>query len=71
MVAVYAVVGAWWLLVTDRASMWLFFTDHPSYSDLLSTKNLLYLVRLWLFGYSAHWLIGLAALLLAVVAARA
>jgi hypothetical protein len=65
----YLAVGGLWFLLTDRATMLLFFTDHPSYSAPFSPENLLYQVRLWFAGYSVNWMSGLIALLLALVGA--
>jgi 4-amino-4-deoxy-L-arabinose transferase-like glycosyltransferase len=67
--AIYGLVlGLWWL-VTDRASLLLFFTDHPHYAPILSQANLLYLFRLWFAQYAVTPLLAGMSAGLAVVGA--
>jgi hypothetical protein len=49
--------------------MLMFFTDHPQYVPLWSAENLLYLPKLWLGGYSITAIVGLVAILLALIGA--
>jgi 4-amino-4-deoxy-L-arabinose transferase-like glycosyltransferase len=65
---IYAGLIGLWLLVTDRATMLLFFADHPQRADLFSADNLVYHIQRWLNGYSPHASIGWITLGLAVVA---
>lgn len=66
---IYAVLLGLWLLITDRGTMLLFFTDHPHYVPFLSEENLLYLPRRWVERYSNSGLIAVMAIILAVIGA--
>ena len=55
-----------WILVTRRESMFLFFTDHPSYVPFLTLENLLFYPRTWLTGYSLTSFIGVLVFILAL-----
>ena len=63
---IYAFIAALWLLVTDRTTLGLFFTDHRSDAPILSAANLLYLPQLWFNHYSSSAGVGLVVAVLAV-----
>lgn len=54
-----------WITITRRESMFLFFTDHPSYVPFLTVENLLFYPREWLTSYSISPFIGVLAFTLA------
>jgi hypothetical protein len=56
-----------WLLVTNRQSMFLFFTDHPSYMPFWSPENFHFYPRIYLNEYSPSAFIRIFALVLAAV----
>ncbi len=64
--AIYGIVAVLWLLVTDRTTLGLFFTDHRSDAPILSAANLLYLPKLWFNNYSSSAAVGLVVVVLAV-----
>lgn len=64
-VGIYILGIALWLLVTNRQSMLLFFTDHPSYMPFWSLENFLYYPKIWLNEYSLSPFISIFALGLA------
>lgn len=67
--AIYMAILLLWILVTDRATMWRFFTGHPSYVDFWSVENFLYYPMSWLNQYSAKKPVGLISLTLAAIGA--
>jgi hypothetical protein len=67
--AVYGGILGLWLLVTDRTTLWLFFTDHPQYAPIFSRKNLLYLFRLWFNSYAPHAALAIIGTGLAILGA--
>jgi hypothetical protein len=67
--AVFVFIGGIWFWVTDRTTMILFFRDHPQYAPVWSRENLLYLVHVWLNGYTPSVGIGIIIWLLALVGA--
>ena len=66
-VVVYVVGLVLWLLVTDRDTMMLFFTNHSQYAPFFSAENLLYLPRVWLERYSTTLVIASISILLALI----
>jgi hypothetical protein len=66
---IYAAVLVLWILVTDRPTMWMFFTNHPSYVDVWSVENFLYYPIVWLNEYSTKKPVGLLSLTFAVIGA--
>jgi 4-amino-4-deoxy-L-arabinose transferase-like glycosyltransferase len=66
-VGIYISVLLLWLLVTNRQSMFLFFTDHPSYMPFWLLENFLYYPRIYLNEYSPNPFISIFALVLAAV----
>ncbi len=61
-----SLIIGFWVTVTDRSTMLLFFTDHPEYASRFSSENLLFLPRVWLRGYSSSAMLGVFVLGLAV-----
>ncbi|MDY6937193.1 MAG: hypothetical protein SWY16_05950 [Cyanobacteriota bacterium] len=66
---IYAIVIGVWVFVTHRPTMWLFFSGHPSYAPFWSLENLLFYPKAWLMDYSSHAIVGVFALILAIVGA--
>ncbi len=67
--SVYALIAGLWILLTDRGSMALFFTGHPSYVPVWSWENFVFYPRVWLNEYSITGFIGVFVVILAVVEA--
>jgi hypothetical protein len=67
--AIYLTILLVWILITNRAEMWRFFTGHPSYVDFWSLENFLYYPISWLNQYSAKKPIGLISLTFAAIGA--
>lgn len=58
-----------WLLVTDRATVLLFLTDHGRAAPLLAAENLLYFPTAWFSQYAASLLVAMITTLLAIIGA--
>jgi 4-amino-4-deoxy-L-arabinose transferase-like glycosyltransferase len=65
LLAIGGLIGLW-VMVTDRATMMLFFTDHPEYVSRLSAENLLYLPQVWFRDYAVAPVFGAIVLGLAI-----
>ncbi len=65
LLAISGLIGLW-MLVTDRPTMLLFFTDHPDYATRLSAENLLYLPQVWFRDYAVTLIFGVVLLGLAI-----
>lgn len=62
-------VAVLWIMITDRESMALFFTGHPSYVPFWSLDNFLFYPMVWLEEYFISMFMGVFVLTLAIVEA--
>ena len=66
---IFALIAGFWVILTDRGSMTLFFIGHPSYVPFWSWDNFLFYPRIWLNDYSITAFIGVFVVILAAVEA--
>jgi len=66
---IFALIASLWVILTDRESMSLFFTGHPSYVPFWSWENFLFYPRIWINEYSITAFIGVFVTILAAVEA--
>lgn len=57
-----------WFVSSDKAAIIHFFIGHPQYAPLLSSENLLFDIRSWLFDYSNHFSTSLLIIIFSVLA---